>query len=48
LFTRGERERLAAIAADERLVGVRHPMDLLDLTKLEISGTYDRIERQQN
>ena len=30
LFTRGEHERLAAIAADERLVGVRHPIDLLD------------------
>jgi hypothetical protein len=30
LFTRGEHERLAAIAANERLVGVRHPMDLLD------------------
>jgi len=34
LFTRCEHERLAAIAADERLVGVRHPIDLLDLTKL--------------
>jgi len=30
LFTRGEHERLAAITADERLVGVRHPIDLLD------------------
>jgi hypothetical protein len=30
LFTCGERERLAAIAADERLVGIRHPIDLLD------------------
>lgn len=30
LFTRGEHERLAAIAANERLVGVRHPIDLLD------------------
>lgn len=35
LFTRGERERLAAVAADERLVGVRHPMTLLKLP-----GTY--------
>lgn len=35
LFTRGEHERLAAIAADERLVGVRHPMTLL-----ELRGTY--------
>lgn len=35
LFTRGEHERLAAVAADERLVGVRHPMTLLKLR-----GTY--------
>lgn len=35
LFTRGEHERLAAVAADERLVGVRHPMTLLNLR-----GTY--------
>ena len=35
LFTSGERERLAAIATDERLVGVRHPMTLLKL-----HGTY--------
>ncbi len=35
LLTRGEHERLAAVAADERLVGVRHPMTLLKLR-----GTY--------